>query len=48
MNQSYVYILKCFDNSYYTGVTSNLTQRVFQHEVGFILIVILQIKDQFN
>ena len=35
MKQSFVYILKCSDNSYYTGVTSNLTQRVFQHEVGF-------------
>jgi putative endonuclease len=35
MKQSYVYILKCFDNSYYTGVTSNLTQRLFQHETAF-------------
>jgi len=35
MKQSYVYILKCSDNSYYTGVTSNLTQRFFQHETGF-------------
>lgn len=35
MKQSYVYILKCSDNSYYTGVTSNLTQRLFQHETGF-------------
>jgi len=34
MKQSYVYILKCSDNSYYTGVTSNLTQRLFQHETG--------------
>lgn len=35
MKQSFVYILKCSDNSYYTGVTSNITQRIFQHEVGF-------------
>ncbi|WP_338378887.1 GIY-YIG nuclease family protein [uncultured Flavobacterium sp.] len=35
MQQSYVYILKCNDNSYYTGVTSNLEQRIFQHESGF-------------
>jgi len=35
MKQSFVYILKCADNSYYTGVTNNLTQRFFQHETGF-------------
>ena len=35
MKQSYVYMLKCSDGSYYTGVTSNLTQRLFQHETGF-------------
>ena len=35
MQQSYVYILKCFDNSYYTGVTSNLSQRMFQHDTAF-------------
>lgn len=35
MKRSYVYILKCFNNSYYTGVSSNLTQRLFQHETGF-------------
>jgi putative endonuclease len=35
MKQSYVYILKCSDDSYYTGVTSNLTKRLFQHETGF-------------
>ncbi|GAA4772176.1 MULTISPECIES: GIY-YIG nuclease family protein [Flavobacterium] len=35
MKQSYVYILKCSDDSYYTGVTSNLTKRLFQHESGF-------------
>ena len=35
MQQSYVYVLLCSDNTYYTGVTSNLTQRIFQHESGF-------------
>ena len=29
-----VYILKCSDNSYYTGVTSNLQQRLFEHSSG--------------
>ncbi|WP_281224973.1 GIY-YIG nuclease family protein [Flavobacterium aquiphilum] len=31
MKLSYVYILKCSDSSYYTGVTSDLTQRLFRH-----------------
>ena len=35
MKQSYVYMLKCSDSTYYTGVTSNLTQRMFQHNSGF-------------
>ena len=35
MKQSYIYILKCSDSTYYTGVTSNLTQRMFQHTSGF-------------
>jgi putative endonuclease len=35
MKQSYVYILKCSDNSYYTGVTSNLESRMFKHNSGF-------------
>ena len=35
MKQSYIYILKCSDSTYYTGVTSNLTQRMFQHNSGF-------------
>jgi predicted GIY-YIG superfamily endonuclease len=28
----YVYILKCADNSYYTGHTDNLEQRMMQHQ----------------
>jgi len=34
LKQSYVYILKCADNSYYTGVTSNLKKRIAEHESG--------------
>jgi len=34
MKQSYVYILKCSDGSYYTGVTSNITKRVYEHQIG--------------
>ena len=34
MKQSYVYILKCSDDSYYTGITSNLTKRVSEHKAG--------------
>lgn len=35
MQISYLYILKCSDDSYYTGVTSNLIQRMYQHESAF-------------
>ena len=28
----YLYILKCSDNSYYTGSTKNLEFRVYQHQ----------------
>ncbi|WP_420571099.1 GIY-YIG nuclease family protein [Kordia sp.] len=35
MKISYVYILKCNDNSYYTGVTSNIEQRFERHQNGF-------------
>mgnify|MGYP003673532985 CR=1 FL=1 len=34
MKLSYVYILKCSDNTYYTGVTSNLEKRLLEHESG--------------
>lgn len=30
----YVYILKCADKTYYTGITSNLEKRVFEHQNG--------------
>ena len=32
MRVYWVYILKCSDNSYYTGMTSNLEQRLWDHE----------------
>jgi putative endonuclease len=28
----YLYILKCADNSYYTGSTRNIETRLYQHE----------------
>ena len=34
MQVSYVYILKCSDNTYYTGVTSNLEKRMMEHSDG--------------
>ena len=30
----YVYILKCSDNSYYTGITNNLDKRFSEHKLG--------------
>ncbi len=30
----YVYILKCSDDSYYTGITNNLEKRYDEHELG--------------
>lgn len=34
MKLSYVYILSCSDNTFYTGVTSNLEKRFLEHENG--------------
>jgi putative endonuclease len=34
MHTYFVYILKCFDNSYYTGVTNDLDRRLFEHQSG--------------
>jgi putative endonuclease len=30
-----VYILKCCDGSYYTGVTNNLERRLREHQTGY-------------
>ncbi|RZL01846.1 MAG: GIY-YIG nuclease family protein [Pedobacter sp.] len=34
MKQYFVYILRCHDGSYYTGVTNNLERRFSEHEGG--------------
>lgn len=34
MKKYYVYILKCNDNSFYTGVTNNLERRIVEHNLG--------------
>ncbi|WP_350355185.1 GIY-YIG nuclease family protein [Leeuwenhoekiella parthenopeia] len=34
MKTYFVYILKCSDDSFYTGVSSNLDLRVDQHNSG--------------
>jgi len=34
MDQFFVYILKCNDNSYYTGITNNLDRRFEEHKDG--------------
>ena len=34
MKTYFVYILKCNDNSYYTGFTNNLERRVGEHQSG--------------
>lgn len=34
MKVMYVYILKCSDKTYYTGVTNNLENRYEQHKEG--------------
>ena len=34
MKRAWVYILQCSDNSYYTGCTTNLRQRISEHSEG--------------
>ncbi len=34
MKTYFVYILKCLDKRYYTGFTSNLETRIFEHQHG--------------
>ncbi|WP_165750599.1 GIY-YIG nuclease family protein [Cellulophaga sp. Z1A5H] len=34
MKTYYVYILKCFDKTYYTGFTSDLHSRLAEHNIG--------------
>ena len=35
MKVYYLYILKCSDDTYYTGVTSNINKRLKQHQSSF-------------
>ena len=34
MNHYFVYILLCSDGSYYTGVTNNVENRLYEHQSG--------------
>jgi len=34
MKLYYVYLLECNDNSFYVGMTSNLKERLLQHNLG--------------
>ncbi len=36
MNTYYVYIVKCKDDSYYTGVTNNIERRIAEHNSGLV------------
>ena len=36
MKDYFVYILKCSDDRYYTGVTNNLEKRINEHQSGII------------
>ena len=31
----YVYILKCSDDSFYTGITNNIERRINEHNSGY-------------
>ncbi len=33
--KGFMYILKCFDDTYYTGSTNDLEKRLNQHQKGF-------------
>jgi len=34
MSKAWVYILRCANDAYYTGYTTNLEQRLAQHQAG--------------
>lgn len=34
MNHYHVYILRCSDGSYYTGITNNIERRLIEHQSG--------------
>jgi putative endonuclease len=35
VEQYFVYILKCSDDSYYTGMTYDLENRIYEHATGY-------------
>lgn len=35
MKTYFVYILRCSDDTFYTGMTNNLTRRIAEHHEGF-------------
>ena len=35
MKRGWIYILECSDGTYYTGCTSDLDRRLWEHETGF-------------
>jgi putative endonuclease len=36
MKSYYIYLLRCSDGSYYTGVTNDVQKRLFEHQEGLI------------
>ena len=34
MKTYFVYILKCKDDSFYTGITNNVERRLYEHNIG--------------
>jgi putative endonuclease len=48
MKTYFVYILKCSDDSFYTGITNNLDKRIYEHNVGIDIEVSLLKEDQLN
>lgn len=48
MKTSFVYILLCADNTYYTGVTENVYKRFDEHQEGKFLVLTLILVVLFN
>ncbi len=38
MKTYFVYILKCSDDSFYTGITNNLDRRIYEHNIGIDIV----------
>ncbi|CAH8281402.1 hypothetical protein MFUCSW5_130156 [Mariniflexile fucanivorans] len=41
----FVYIIKCSDDSYYTGITNNLETRFAEHQTGCKKKILIHIKE---